>query len=288
MDFSVITASFQQLNFLRLAISSVADQQGISLEHVIQDGGSKGFSEFRTQMDHAWPNRGQYERKMDSQPDTGMYDGINRGLKRAQGRFCGYLNSDEQYLPGALAAVLEMFEKQPTLDLILGDVVVVDPNGEPICIRKVILPTIEHTWTCHFSALTAGIFFRRELLEKGFLYDTSYRIAADAEWFVRVLAAGTKVGCLGQVTSTFTETDHNLGFGLKAQAEARRLAAEAPCWMRWGRFLWMLQHRFRKLISGGYKSHTFDYEIYTNSAAQRQTFHAKRLRTFWPKRIMNF
>ena len=75
---------------------------------------------------------------------------------------------------------------------------------------------------------------------------------------------------------------------LKAQAEARRLAAEAPCWMRWGRFFWMLQHRFRKLISGGYKSYTFDYEIYTNSAAQRQTFHAKHLRTFWPKRIMNF
>ena len=97
MDFSIVTASFKQLNFLRLAISSVADQQGISIEHVIQDGGTEGFSEFRRQMDHAWPNRAQYKRMMESKPDTGMYDGINRGLKRARGRICGYLNSDEQY-----------------------------------------------------------------------------------------------------------------------------------------------------------------------------------------------
>lgn len=288
MDFSIVTASFNQLNFLRLAVSSVADQKGISIEHVIQDGGTEGFSEFRSQMDHAWPNRAEYERRMDSQPDTGMYDGINRGLKRARGRICGYLNSDEQYLPGTLATVLDMFEKQPTLDLILGDVLVVKPNGEPICLRKVVLPTIEHTWTCHFSALTAGIFFRRRLLDEGFLYDTSYRIAADAEWFVRILAAGIKVGYLHQTTSTFTETNHNLGFGKKAKAEARRLASEAPWWMRWGRIIWLIQHRWRKLITGGYKSSTFDYQIYTPSSLQRQVFHAKRLRTFWPKRIINF
>lgn len=215
-------------------------------------------------------------------------DGINRALKRAHGRICGYLNSDEQYLPGALAQVLQRFREEPKLGAILGDVVVIRPDGHPLCYRKMIVPGLTHTWTCHFSALTAGIFFRRELLEQGLLYDTSYRIAADAEWFVRLLLMGSTVGTLGRATSTFMESGQNLGLGEKARAEARRLCGEAPAWMRWGRFLWVLRHRWKRLIRGAHRRRTFDYQIYVPGSLTRQTFHAQRLTTIWPGRFWNF
>ena len=288
MDFSIVTASFRQLDLLKLCIASVADQEGVSLEHVIQDGGTPGFADFAQEAQTLWPERPQNVRRMVSEPDGGMYDGINRALKRSRGRICGYLNSDEQYLPGALASVLKMFHEQPKLGAILGDVLVIRPDGNPLCFRKMVIPHLAHTWTCHFSALTAGIFFRRELLEQGLLYDTSYRIAADAEWFVRLLAMGTKVGLLGKTTSTFMESGQNLGLGDKARAEARRLCAEAPLWMRWLRPLWVLRHRWKRLAQGAHRRRTFDYQIYAPGSSMRQGFHAHRLSPIWPGRLWNY
>lgn len=288
MDFSIVTASFRQLDLLKSCIASVADQEEVTLEHVIQDGGSPGFAKFAAEITEAWPERPGYSRSLVSAPDTGMYDGINRALKRTYGRICGYLNSDEQYLPGALAAVLQIFRDNPKLSAVLGDVVVIRPDGQPLCFRKMVVPSLAHTWTCHFSALTAGIFFRRELLEQGLFYDTSYRIAADAEWFTRLLAMGTTVAVLGKTTSTFMESGQNLGLGEKARAEARRLCGEAPAWMRWLRFLWVLRHRWRRLIRGAHRRRTFDYQIYVPGSLTRQTFHAQRLTTIWPGRVWNY
>lgn len=288
MDFSIVTASFRQLDLLRLCVSSVADQEGVSLEHVIQDGGTPGFQEFARQMETTWPERPGYSRQMASECDSGMYDGINRALKKASGRICGYLNSDEQYLPGALAAVLRKFQEEPRLGVVLGDVVVIRPDGSPLCFRKMIVPQLPHTWTCHFSALTAGIFFRRELLEQGLFYDTSFRIAADAEWFVRLLLMGISVGTLDQATSTFLESGMNLGLGEKARDEAKRLKQEAPLWMRSSRPLWVLGHRWRRFRQGGYRRRTFDYEIYLRGVSGRKKLHADRLSSIWPGRVWNY
>jgi len=288
MDFSVVTATLNQIGLLRSCVSSVADQEGVSLEHVIQDGGTSGFGEFAEDMNRIWPQHAGYHRTMTSEPDFGMYDGINRGLKKARGRICGYLNSDEQYLPGALAAVLRMFQDEPKLAAVLGDVIVVRPDGSPICYRKMVLPELAHTWTCHFSALTAGIFFRRELVEQGLLYDTSYRIAADGEWFVRLLAMDTNVGILGKATSTFMESGENLGLGAKAKAEAHRLYREAPWWMRRGRFLWVLRHRLKRLASGAHARRSVDYQIYVSGYPRRRNFHAESLSGIWPGRVWNY
>lgn len=285
MDFSIVTASFRQLDLLKLCIASVADQEGVSFEHVIQDGGTPGFEDFASEVNQFWPARPGYTREMTSEPDSGMYDGINRALKRGRGRICGYLNSDEQYLPGALAQVLHSFQKNPKLGVILGDIVVIDPEGEPVCFRKIITPRLAHTWICHFSAYTAGIFFRRELIEQGLLYDTSYRIAADAEWFVRLLQTGVKVGTLGITTSTFMESGQNLGLGEKARAEAKRLSLEAPWWMQQAKPFWLLQHRWRRLLQGAYRRRTFDYQIHVPGTSTRKTFHAHRLTSLWHRRL---
>lgn len=288
MDFTVVTPSFRQLEHLGCCIASIADQEGVSVEHIIQDGGTEGFAEFAERMAKHWPDRPGYRRIMVSEPDQGMYDAINRGLRKGTGSICAYLNCDEQYLPGVLQEVLRRFEGSPGVDLYLGDVVVVDSEGKPICHRKMVRPGLAHTWTCHFGALTAGIFFRRKAMDQGLLFDTSYRAAADAEWFVRVLSSGLRVATLRVTTSTFMEAGDNLGLSPTALAERARLTHSAPLWMRVLRPWWVVQHRLRRWVGGAHLAADLNYGIYLPKLLQRKRVSAKKLRTTWPGRMWGF
>jgi glycosyltransferase involved in cell wall biosynthesis len=285
MDFTIVTPSFRQLDYLGCCIASAADQQGVNVEHIVQDGGTTGFAEFANQIERKWPNRPGYRRTMISEKDEGMYDAINRGLRKGSGAICAYLNCDEQYLPGALVEVGKLFLEKPDVDVILGDVLVVGPKGRAICHRKMVKPGLAHTWTCHFAALSAGIFIRRELVEEGILFDTRYRAAADAEWFVRVLRRGKKVRCLRRTTSTFMEDGANLGLSPVAKEERARLDASAPAVLRILRPAWVWGHRFRRLLRGAYRAEDVNYQIYVAGDDQREHFSASKLRTTWPGRM---
>ena len=287
-DFTIITPSFGQLDHLACCIASVADQEGVEVEHIVQDGGTKGFADFAKQMSQQCPNRNGYQRIMVSEQDGGMYDAINRGLKRAKGKVCAYLNCDEQYLPGVLPMIWASFQNNPFVEVVLGDVIIVGKDGEAVCHRKMVKPGLAHTWTCHFGALTAGIFFREKLVNEGLLFDTSYRVASDAEWLVRVLQSGKKVQPLRRTTSTFMESGENLGLSSAAKEERARLDNSAPLYFKVLRPVWVLAHRVRRLWSGAHRSEDVSYGIYLPKQSGRKAFTAKRLRTTWPGRIFNF
>ena len=119
---SIVTPSFRQLDWLRLALASVADQQGVEVEHIVQDGGSEAET--------LAPMVANPIVRLFSEPDDGMYDAINRGLRRTRGEICGYLNCDEQYLPGTLAKVTRFFAAHPEVEVLFGDLVVVDAKGQ--------------------------------------------------------------------------------------------------------------------------------------------------------------
>jgi glycosyltransferase involved in cell wall biosynthesis len=94
-DFTVITPSFNMLDYLRRCCASVEDQRGVSVQHLVIDGGSvDGSAEW---LRSSRPDSSVIE------PDDGMFDALNKGLERARGDYVCYLNCDEQHLPGALA-----------------------------------------------------------------------------------------------------------------------------------------------------------------------------------------
>ena len=93
VNFSIITPSFRNSNWLKLCIASVADQQGVTFEHIVQDSCSDDGTRDWLPQDRRV--------KAFIEKDQGMYDAVNRGFKRAQGDIVAYLNCDEQYLPGA-------------------------------------------------------------------------------------------------------------------------------------------------------------------------------------------
>jgi glycosyltransferase involved in cell wall biosynthesis len=308
MDFTIVTPSFKQLDYLACCIASVADQQGVKVEHIVQDAGSPGIEEFaeKTRERLSRQYGGERVTKLEAfellhirtahgytlrifkQKDEGMYDAINKGLKKGTGKICAYLNCDEQYLPGALKLIRRFFEDRINVEVVLGDVIVVGVDGEAICHRKMVKPGLAHTWTCHFGALTAGIFFREKLVKEGLLFDISYKVASDAEWFVRVLRSGKKIEPLRRATSTFMESGENLGLSPRAKEERSRLDASAPLFFSKLRILWVIVHRFKKVISGAHKSENVAYEIYMPKREGRNSFKAFNLRTTWPGRIFNF
>lgn len=125
-------------------------------------------------------------------------------------------------------------------------------------------------------------------MNEGLLFDTSYRVASDAEWFVRVLQSGKKVQPLRRTTSTFMESGENLGLSSTAKEERARLDASAPFHFRALRPVWVLVHRLRRLWTGAHRSEDVAYGIYLPNREGRVVFEAKSLRTTWPGRILNF
>jgi len=136
MKFSIITPSFRNSEWLKLCVASVADQSGVKFEHIVQDACSDDGTQ------HWLP--GDSRVKAYIEKDGGMYDAVNRGYRRATGDILSYLNCDEQYLPGALAAVKSFFEAHPEVEVALAGSIVTDGDGKYICHRHLMVPPPRH------------------------------------------------------------------------------------------------------------------------------------------------
>jgi len=262
-SFSVVTPSLNQQQWLRLCVASVADQPDVSVQHVVQDAGS-------TDGTVDWI---QSNARVQSvvEKDAGMYDAVNRGLRRATGDILAYLNCDEQYLPGTLARVGRFFADHPEVDMAFGNIVIVDENGGYLCHRKVQAPRLLHTWTCHLSTLSCAMFFRRGLIEReAFFFNPEYRCGGDAEWMTRLLRAGVRMRALGEFTSVFTRTGANLSRDARATVEKAKLARTAPAWVRAGVPLWILHHRLSRWRAGAYRQEPFTFSLYTQGSPERR------------------
>jgi len=272
--FSIITPSFRQSDWLKLCVASVADQ-GVEHEHIVQDPGSDDGT-----LD--WLRKDRRVRAF-VEPDEGMYDALNRGLRRSSGEILGHLNCDEQYLPGALPEVSSYMDEHPEVDVLFADAVVVDGDGRYRFHRKVLTPSRWHTRVRPLSTLTCATFFRRSVLDvhKCF-FDARYQCIGDGEWVSRLFDHGLRMGVLGQFTSAFTLTGSNLGSSADAREEFRAWAGTAPRWLRATQLLWLLHHRLRRLSGGIYFQAPFDYAIYTRAVPDRRaSFHVVEPRFRW-------
>ena len=258
--FSIVTPSYRQLGWLKRCVRSVADQKGVTVEHIVQDAGTG------PELEH-WL-AGQTSVQLYVEKDSGMYDGINRGLRKATGDIIGYLNCDEQYLPGSLATVAGFFKRHPGCQMVVGNALIVDAAGSLLAFRKVTPLKAVLIMTDHLYALTCGIFFRRSLLEHGLFFDPSYRVAGDADWICRVIAAGMKIGYTSTYLGALTLTGEDLSAPEEASSEMRSLYERAPAWARKGRSVLRLGRHLQKWLTGGYRNGPIRYQIYTDEESE--------------------
>ncbi|MGI8959776.1 MAG: glycosyltransferase [Bryobacteraceae bacterium] len=278
---SVVTPSFRQLDWLRLAIASVADQEGVESEHIVQDGGTDGIAEsLRIHFGDLIADR---RLQVFVEKDAGMYDAVNRGLRRARGEICAYLNCDEQYLPDALHTVEQFFDQHPTTDVLFGDAILVDAGGVPVSYRRAIRPTLAHLRLADLNTLTCATFFSRRLVQAGHLFPTHLKIAGDQLWIFELLKAGAKMAVLPRPLSIFTFTGSNLSQNEQAAAEKFGWLPGDERPRRWATPLVVGWHRLRKFRAGAYRRRNVEMDIYTRQNPQHRTrVAAQRVGFQWP------
>jgi len=274
MRFSIVTPSFRSSHWLKLCVASVADQEGVELEHIVQDACSDDDT-------REWLPRDRRVRAF-IEKDGGMYDAINQGYRRAQGQIFAHLNCDEQYLPGALQKVHAFFEQNPNVEVLLAGTIVVDRNGEYTCHRHAMVPKESHIWF-RFPVLTSSLFIRRRVIEeRGILFDTKWRDLGDLHWVLTLLQQRVPIAVINNFTSSFSDTGENMNLKPNALREMSDTLAMAPAWARLFRPVLIGHHRLRRIAAGHFFVKPSQYSIYTlNSPDRRIDFDVKEPTAIW-------
>ena len=278
LTFSIITPSFRNSAWLKLCIASVADQSGVEVEHIVQDSCSDDGTQ--DWLPHDPRVRAFIEK------DGGMYDAVNRGYQRATGDILAYLNCDEQYLPGALAAVRDFFEKNPRVEVALAGTIVTDADGQYLCHRPSLTPHPLHM-QFRFPLLTSSIFIRRQVFhERGIRFDTRWRDLGDFHWVLGLMHAHVPMKVCPAFTSTFADTGENMNLKPNAIREKAETDAMTPQWLRWLKPLWIVHHRLRRVAAGHFSLPATEYAIYTRQSPERRViFHVPRPTAIWWNRM---
>lgn len=280
MMFSIITPSFNQLDFLKRCTASVADQNGIGVEHIVVDGGSEdGTVEWLTQYADAVTSqsRSDYTFRFSSEKDKGMYDALNKGLSLASGKFSAWLNCDEQYLPFALKKAAACFESHSNVGIVYGDALLVASDGRLISYRK--NPTLRMAYILadHLYVQSAGMFFRTQFFHSGLHFNPDWKAVGDCEFFVNMFQKGAVARQVRDYLAVCTMTGANLSREQIGVEELQAFRSRAAWPYRFGRPVWNMLRYLEKLMRGGYhQSVPLEYDLYLDDPAVRQRLTAEQ------------
>jgi len=178
---SIITPSFNRENFIKTAIESVLVQKSSQFEHLIIDGCS---TDGTLQLLATYPHL-----RVISEPDHGVYDALNKGIKLASGEIIGQLNTDDYYENGVLQEVTDIFRINPTVDAVVGGARVFtrDTVGYETTIST--FEAIKQDKLAYRSTIGVPIFnawfFRKKLFEAIGFYSLEYPRIADRDFLIR-------------------------------------------------------------------------------------------------------
>ena len=183
MRVSVITVCFNSAATLRDTINSVLAQSYPDIEYVVVDGSSTDgsldiLSEYRDQI-----------ATIISEPDEGIYDAMNKGIKACTGDIVGILNSDDFFASSTtIEDVVTEFENAPAADVIFGDLVYVSLHDLKTVTRYYSSKRFK-PWKLRFGIMPPhpATFVRNEVYKTLGLYRLKYRISSDYEMFIRCL-----------------------------------------------------------------------------------------------------
>lgn len=199
-DFSIVTVTLNSSATLPDTLSSVARQQGVSVQHIVKDGGSTDATLALAR--DAGAGSGV---ELITGDDIGIYDAMNQGFAAARGVYVGFLNSDDFLsFDGALGEIAALFERE-NADIVYGDIKVINAQGE-----------VARHWRS--GALNNGrlkgrqlphpaFFVRRSALaELGRPFDPSYKISADFKQQIQLInQMGKKAAYLPKTVVTMRQ-----------------------------------------------------------------------------------
>ncbi len=198
--FSLITVTYNAAQYLERTILSILGQSYPHIEYIIIDGGS---------ADGTVDIIRQYQSGVSfwiSEPDSGLYDAMNKGLRKATGDYVWFINAGDTLFSmdtvQQIAAIIQQKKRLP--DVIYGETAITDKAGRQIGMRRLKSPE-KLTWksfrmgmlVCHQSFIA-----RREIAGD---YDLQYRFSADYAWCIGCLKQAKRITNTHMTLSNFLE-----------------------------------------------------------------------------------
>jgi glycosyltransferase involved in cell wall biosynthesis len=202
-DFSIITPSYNYAHYITDCLGSVAAQEGVTLEHLVMDAGSKDdTAEVVARFPHA---------SFFQEADKGMSDGINKGFRRSKGKWVMWLNADDRLQPGALKAVKEFAGYHSDADVIYGGWNYIDKDGN--FLRRMSLFPFDKRMLIYYGCYigSTACFYRRETtIGEGHLLDEDFHFCMDGEYYARLSGLGKRFSYLPCVLADFRLHDASI------------------------------------------------------------------------------
>jgi len=192
---SIITIVFNNRDNFTKTINSVRKQSYPNIEYIIVDGGSKDGT-----IDIIKQNEDIISGWI-SEPDKGIYDAMNKGIKMATGDYLWFLNGGDMiYSENTL---YEVFSSRENADVYYGDTELVDEEGKSFGRRKLKTPPENLTWRNMIDGMV--ITHQSLIIKKGVVteYDLNYRHCADIDWTIKVLKKSKIIVNTKKIISSF-------------------------------------------------------------------------------------
>jgi glycosyltransferase involved in cell wall biosynthesis len=213
---SVITATLNRRNMLRRAVDSVVAQGLDGVEHIIVDGGS---------TDGSLALLAEYEHlRVVSEPDRGVYEAWNKGIRRATGDLVCILNSDDEIPPGAFARARLAYETHPGLEMISGAAELCHVTADGTIKTRVTddpqILALREQDVGPGDPIINGRYFTPGLITRVGWFDERYRLIADRDYLLRVLLAGARNVTVPAPLYRYYAHDGSLTFAGRSVARA--------------------------------------------------------------------
>ncbi len=185
MTISIITATYNSGQTLTDTLESVLRQSYTDIDYVIVDGGSKDNT---LDIIRRYELRFEGRMRWISEPDKGIYDAMNKGIRMATGDIVGLLNSDDFYTSNDVLEHVAKALSDSNVDAIYGDIHYVNDDDLTHCVRYYSSRVFSRgLMRLGFMPAHPSFYCRRTIYEKYGLFDTSLRVAADFENLLRLI-----------------------------------------------------------------------------------------------------
>lgn len=199
IKFTIITCTYQAEKEVERTLRSILEQTYKDVEHLIVDGASTDATLRLAQayVTESQAQNNEHQVMVTSEPDKGLYDAMNKGLKHATGDYVLFLNAGDTFpSESTLTQVAACAERASVLPGVLyGDTDIVDNEGRFVRHRR-LSPPKKLSWKSFMQGMVVchQAFYARTDLAKKVPYQLKYRYSADVDWCIRVMKMAQKQG----------------------------------------------------------------------------------------------
>ncbi|NWG08292.1 MAG: glycosyltransferase [Chloroflexi bacterium] len=210
---SIVTPSFNQVRYIEATIQSVLGQEYPRIEYIIVDGGS---------TDGTVDIIKRYESRLAwwvSEKDKGQTDAINKGFARATGEILAWINSDDTYEPGAVAAAVQYLQGHPEVGMVYADCNFINEDGRVIGKFGSAQTDYRLLRRGYVHIPQQTMFLRADLWRQVGPLDPSFYFAMDYDLWTRIAARSQLKYLPGQTWANF-----------RLHTTGKTIAADDRCW----------------------------------------------------------